>query len=64
GSDIREALGGTRGFRGVSGIMDMDADGNAVKDALILCVKDGEFRYVETLAFGEQKEAEVQDKKN
>lgn len=50
GSKIREALAATRGFKGISGIMDMDKRGNAVKDVVILQIKGSQFRYLETLA--------------
>lgn len=48
GPDIRKALAGTRGFRGISGVMDMDKNGNVVKKAGILHVKDGGFQYLAT----------------
>jgi len=54
GSKIRQALAATKGFRGISGVMDMDRGGNAVKGAVILQVKDGEFRYLETLPPGKE----------
>ncbi len=62
GSNIRKALEDTKGFRGISGTMDMDTDGNVVKEAVLLHVKDGGFQYLETPGFGEQET--VQDSKD
>ncbi len=52
GSKMRQALASTRGFRGVSGVIDMDRGGNAVKGAVMLQIKEGTFRYLETLPPG------------
>ncbi|MBN2538695.1 MAG: ABC transporter substrate-binding protein [Deltaproteobacteria bacterium] len=62
GSNIRKALGDTKGFRGISGVMDMDTDGNVVKGTVMLHVKDSGFQYLETPGFGEQEK--VQDNKD
>jgi branched-chain amino acid transport system substrate-binding protein len=49
GEKVRQALAQTRKFPAVSGVMDIGADGNAVKPAVILTVKNGEFAYLTTL---------------
>ncbi len=54
GSKIRQALAATKGFRGISGVMDMDSGGNAVKGAVMLQIKGAEFRYLETLPPGKE----------
>lgn len=47
---LRDALAATKGFEGVTGRIDMDADRNASKPAAILTIKDGKFTYLETVA--------------
>jgi branched-chain amino acid transport system substrate-binding protein len=47
---IREALAATKGFDGITGRIDMDADRNASKPAAILTIKAGTFTYLETVA--------------
>ena len=54
GSNIRKTLAETKGFRGISGVMDMDKDGNVVKRVGMLHVKDGGFQYLETPGSGKQ----------
>lgn len=49
GPKLRAALASTKGFEGVSGRINIGADGNAVKSAVILQVKDGKFVYVTTI---------------
>ncbi len=46
---IRDAIAETSGFQGAAGIVTLDANGDAVKDAVIKVVKDGEFTYLETI---------------
>ncbi|TSA05878.1 MAG: ABC transporter substrate-binding protein [Deltaproteobacteria bacterium] len=46
GDAIRTALASTRGFGGVSGIIKIGPDGNAVKSAVILQVRGGQFKYL------------------
>ncbi len=46
---IRDALAETEGFEGAAGIVTLDENGDAVKDAIIKTVKDGEFVYLETI---------------
>ncbi len=43
GLKMRNALGSTAGFKGLSGIIDMDKEGNAVKKIFIFEIKDGKF---------------------
>ncbi|TFG92876.1 MAG: hypothetical protein E4H15_02695 [Syntrophobacterales bacterium] len=54
GSKMRETLSNTKGFEGISGVMDMDRGGNAVKGAVMLQIKGDEFRYLETLPPGKE----------
>jgi branched-chain amino acid transport system substrate-binding protein len=49
GAKLRQALASTRDFVGVSGKLTIGEDGNAVKSAAILKVKDGSFEYVTTI---------------
>jgi branched-chain amino acid transport system substrate-binding protein len=49
GEKIRQELVKTKKFQAVSGVMDIGPDGNAVKSAVILTVKNGEFAYLTTL---------------
>ncbi|MBW2595538.1 MAG: ABC transporter substrate-binding protein [Deltaproteobacteria bacterium] len=58
GPNIRKALADTKGFSGISGVMNMDKDGNVVKEVGMMHVKDGGFQYLETLGFGEQQKAQ------
>ena len=47
---LRDAIAATAGFPGVTGHITIDAQRNATKSAVILTVKDGRFKYVETVA--------------
>ena len=47
---VRDALAATKDFHGVTGVISMDANRNASKPAVILTVKDGKFKYVDTIA--------------
>lgn len=47
---VRDALAATRDFDGVTGKTTMNANRDATKSAVILQVKDGKFRYVETVS--------------
>jgi branched-chain amino acid transport system substrate-binding protein len=49
GPRIRSALAETKGFAGVTGVISMDADRNAVKPAVVLKLEDGSSIYQETL---------------
>jgi branched-chain amino acid transport system substrate-binding protein len=46
---LRAALAGTKNFRGVTGIITLDAQRNPTKSAVVLTVKDGKFQFVETV---------------
>jgi len=49
GPRVRAALAKTRKFEGVSGVINIGEDGNAVKSMVILQVKNGKFRYLATV---------------
>lgn len=49
GHSIRDALAATKNFPGVTGLISMDADRNAVKSAVILQIKGGRAVYRETV---------------
>jgi branched-chain amino acid transport system substrate-binding protein len=49
GSKIRNALAETKGFAGVTGVISMDSERNAVKPAVVLKLEDARFIYQETL---------------
>jgi branched-chain amino acid transport system substrate-binding protein len=46
---IREALAVTKDFPGAAGPITLDANGDAVKDAVIKTVKNGKFTYLDTV---------------
>ena len=46
---LRDALAATKGFAGVTGVISMDADRNAVKPAVVLKLQDGRSIYQETI---------------
>ena len=50
GAKIRDALASTRDFPGVSGRISMDAERNARKAMVIVQIRDGQFRFVESIA--------------
>ena len=54
---MREALAQTKNFSGVTGVISMDADRNAVKPAVILEMKKGVPTYVTTVQPKENGEA-------
>jgi branched-chain amino acid transport system substrate-binding protein len=49
GRKLRDALGQTKNFAGVTGVISMDADRNAVKPATVLELQDARFIYQETI---------------
>ena len=49
GAKLREALAQTKNFEGVTGIISMDADRNAVKSAVVLKLQDARFIYQERI---------------
>ena len=50
GQKVRDALAATKDFDGATGKITINADRDATKPAVILQVKDGKFKYVETIA--------------
>jgi branched-chain amino acid transport system substrate-binding protein len=46
---LRDAIAATKDFQGVTGKITLDEKRNANKPAVILVIKDGKFRYVETV---------------
>ncbi|MBM3833039.1 MAG: ABC transporter substrate-binding protein [Verrucomicrobia bacterium] len=50
GPKIRDALAATKDFHGVTGRTMIDAERNASKPAVMVTIKDGKFKYVETLS--------------
>ena len=49
GQKLREALAETKNFAGVTGMISMDRERNAVKSAVILKLEDGRYIYQETI---------------
>ncbi len=49
GPKLRDAISATKDFPGVTGKITLDEKRNATKPAVILTVKDGKFKYVETV---------------
>jgi branched-chain amino acid transport system substrate-binding protein len=49
GPKLRDALAETKNFPGVTGVISMDRDRNAVKPAVILKLEDGRYIYQETI---------------
>ena len=50
GAKVRDALAAEKDFPGVTGNLTMDANRNASKPAVILTIKNGAFKYVETVS--------------
>jgi branched-chain amino acid transport system substrate-binding protein len=49
GPQLRDAIAATKDFPGITGKITIDEKRNASKPAVILTIKDGQFRYVETI---------------
>jgi len=49
GEPLRQAIASTKNFPGVTGTISLDEKRNANKPAVMLEIKDGKFRYVETV---------------
>jgi branched-chain amino acid transport system substrate-binding protein len=49
GAKVRDTLAGTRNFPGITGNITMDANRDASKPAVILAIKNGAFKYLETV---------------
>ncbi len=50
GPKLRDAIAATKDYEGVTGKTTLDAQRNATKSAVIMTVKDGKFKYLETIA--------------
>jgi branched-chain amino acid transport system substrate-binding protein len=50
GPAVREAIEQTKGFKGVSGTINIDADHNAVKSAVVLGIKNNAAKYSTTIS--------------
>jgi len=50
GAKVAAALAATKDFAGITGKITIDANRNASKPAVILTIKDGQFKYVTTVA--------------
>ena len=50
GVKVRDAIAATKGFRGASGVTTIDQNRDASKPAVIVTIKNGETKYVETIA--------------
>ncbi len=50
GPALRDAIAATKGFEGVSGIINIDENRNAVKSAVVLEISGGKYKYTETIA--------------
>jgi branched-chain amino acid transport system substrate-binding protein len=48
--ELRAAIASTKDYAGVTGDTTIDADRNATKAAVIITVKDGQFKFVQTMA--------------
>ena len=49
GPKLRDALAATKNFAGITGVISMDKDRNAVKPAVVLKLEDGRYVYLETI---------------
>ena len=50
GAKLRDAIAATKDYPGVTGATTIDAERNATKSAVVITVKDGQFKFVETVA--------------
>ena len=50
GPKLRDAIAATKDFVGVTGTFSLDDQRNAVKSAAIIQIKDGKFKFLETIA--------------
>jgi branched-chain amino acid transport system substrate-binding protein len=55
GDKLRDALAQTKNFNGVTGLISMDANRNAVKPAVVLKLHDLKFVYQETIQPSDQR---------
>jgi branched-chain amino acid transport system substrate-binding protein len=47
---VRDAIAATKGYEGVTGTTTMDKDRNPTKSAVVIEVKDGQFKFVQSVA--------------
>jgi branched-chain amino acid transport system substrate-binding protein len=47
---LRDAIAATRDYEGITGRTTLDAQRNATKSAVVITVKDGKFKYLETIS--------------
>ncbi|MDB6168636.1 MAG: ethanolamine utilization protein EutJ [Verrucomicrobia bacterium] len=50
GPKVRDALAATKNYSGITGSITIDRQRNATKSAVVVTVKDGKFKFVETIA--------------
>ena len=50
GAKIRDALAATKDYAGITGNTTLDANRNATKSAVVVTIRNGQFRFVETVA--------------
>jgi branched-chain amino acid transport system substrate-binding protein len=50
GAKLRDALAATRDYAGITGTTTLDAQRNATKAAVVITMKDGQFKFVESVA--------------
>jgi branched-chain amino acid transport system substrate-binding protein len=50
GPAVAKAIAETKGFQGVSGVINLDADHNAVKSAVVLGIEKNKTKYAATVA--------------
>ena len=48
-SKLRSAIAGTKNYSGVTGLTTIDSNRNATKAAVVITVKDGQFKFVESI---------------
>ena len=49
GQKLRDAIAGTKDYPGVTGVITINAERNAVKPAVVLKLQDGKYVYQETI---------------
>lgn len=49
GPKVRDAIAATKDFEGVTGKTTLDEHRNATKPAVVIAIKDGKFKYLETI---------------
>jgi branched-chain amino acid transport system substrate-binding protein len=49
-SKLRAAIAATKNYNGVTGLTTIDSHRNATKSAVVITVKDGQFKFVESIS--------------